>query len=41
VEEPCELLSELLLVSGLLLKYYRDWRRVGVIGAEAMIGSRP
>ncbi len=29
LEEPFELLSELLLVSGLLLKYCRDWRRAG------------
>jgi hypothetical protein len=29
LEEPFELLSELLLVSGLLLKYGRDWRRAG------------
>jgi hypothetical protein len=29
LEEPFELLSELLLVSGLLLKYCRDWRRTG------------
>ena len=29
LEEPIELLSELLLVSGLLLKYCRDWRRAG------------
>jgi hypothetical protein len=27
LEEPCELLSNLLLASGLLLKYCRDWRR--------------
>ena len=29
LEEPLELLSGLLLVSGLLLKYGRDWRRAG------------
>ena len=29
LEEPFELLAELLLVSGLLLKYCRDWRRAG------------
>jgi hypothetical protein len=29
LEEPFELLSELLLVSGLLLKYGRDWLRAG------------
>jgi hypothetical protein len=29
LEEPFELLSELLLVSGLLLRYGRDWRRAG------------
>ncbi|MEX2223242.1 MAG: hypothetical protein WEG40_15735 [Candidatus Rokuibacteriota bacterium] len=29
LEEPFELLSELLLVSGLVLKYCRDWRRAG------------
>ena len=29
LEEPIELLAELLLVSGLLLKYCRDWRRAG------------
>ena len=29
LEEPIELLSELLLVAGLLLKYCRDWRRAG------------
>ncbi|MGH7413229.1 MAG: hypothetical protein ACREKJ_03440 [Candidatus Rokuibacteriota bacterium] len=29
LEEPLELLSELLLVSGLVLKYSRDWRRAG------------
>ena len=29
LEEPIELLAELLLVSGLLLKYGRDWRRAG------------
>jgi hypothetical protein len=29
LEEPIELLSELLLVGGLLLKYGRDWRRAG------------
>jgi hypothetical protein len=29
LEEPTELLSELLLVSGLLLKYCRDWHRAG------------
>ncbi len=36
LEEPLELLSELLLVSGLVLKYCRDWRRAGRV-----IGSRP
>jgi hypothetical protein len=29
LEEPCELLADLLLASGLLLKYVRDWRRAG------------
>jgi hypothetical protein len=29
LEEPCELLANLLLASGLLLKYCRDWRRAG------------
>ena len=29
LEELFELLSELLLVSGLLLKYGRDWHRAG------------
>lgn len=29
LEEPFELLAELLLVSGLILKYCRDWRRAG------------
>lgn len=29
LEEPLELLAELLLVSGLLLKYCRDWTRAG------------
>ena len=29
LEEPCELLATLLLASGLLLKYCRDWRRAG------------
>jgi hypothetical protein len=29
LEEPIELLSELLLVGGLLLKYCRDWHRAG------------
>lgn len=29
LEEPCELLSNMLLASGLLLKYCRDWRRAG------------
>ena len=44
LEEPIELLSELLLVSGLLLKYCRDWRRAGrprCDGPGAVIGSRP
>jgi hypothetical protein len=29
LEEPCELLANLLLASGLLLKYCRDWRGAG------------
>jgi hypothetical protein len=32
LEEPLELLSGLLLVSGLLLKYCRDWHRIGRAG---------
>ena len=36
LEEPLELLSELLLVSGLVLKYCRDRRRAGPV-----VGSRP
>ncbi|HSE03407.1 MAG TPA: hypothetical protein VLK35_04550 [Methylomirabilota bacterium] len=34
--KPLGLLSELLLVSGLVLRYCRDWRR-----AVGMVGSRP
>jgi hypothetical protein len=43
LEEPLELLAELLLVSGLLLKYCRDWHRLtpDVRGPRAVIGSRP
>jgi hypothetical protein len=36
LEEPLELVSQLLLVSGLVLKYGRDWRRAGRV-----VGSRP
>jgi hypothetical protein len=36
LEEPFELLSELLLVGGLVLKYCRDWRPAG-----GVVGSRP
>jgi hypothetical protein len=38
LEEPFELLAAMLLVSGLLLKYSREWRRAGCDGRGAVSG---